>query len=71
MLTNQASNMLFLTGTKQPTHLAYVEWFTLFQQPELHHGLYKVSHLIRHGERLCHIPYIHASHPKFRMSDLI
>ncbi|KAG2096645.1 hypothetical protein BD769DRAFT_1631430 [Suillus cothurnatus] len=54
-LTNQASNVLFLTGTKQPTHLAYVEWFTPFQQPELHHGLYKVSRLIRHGEHLASI----------------
>ncbi|KAG1879977.1 hypothetical protein F4604DRAFT_1879899 [Suillus subluteus] len=56
MLTNQASNVLFHAGpAKPPTHLAYVEWFTPFQQPELHHGLYKVGRLIHHGECLASV----------------
>ncbi|KAG1871474.1 hypothetical protein F4604DRAFT_1489271, partial [Suillus subluteus] len=29
--------------------------FTPFQQPESHHGLYKICHLMHHGERLTSI----------------
>ncbi|KAG1748112.1 hypothetical protein EDB19DRAFT_1630396 [Suillus lakei] len=55
-LTTQATNLLFPAGpVKPPAHLAYVEWFTPFQQPESHHGLYKISRLMRHGERLASI----------------
>ncbi|KAG1764356.1 hypothetical protein EDD22DRAFT_979080 [Suillus occidentalis] len=55
-LTTQATNLLFPAGpVKPPAHLAYVEWFTPFQQPESHHGLYKISRLMCHGERLASI----------------
>ncbi|KAG2159787.1 uncharacterized protein EDB93DRAFT_1237070 [Suillus bovinus] len=55
-LTSQAMNVLFPTGpVKPPTHLAYVEWFMPFWQPESHHGLYKISHLMCHGECLASI----------------
>ncbi|KAG1890520.1 uncharacterized protein F5891DRAFT_1117930 [Suillus fuscotomentosus] len=55
-LTSQATNLLFPAGPlKPPAHLAYVEWFTPFQQPESHHGLYKICRLMRHGERLASI----------------
>ncbi|KAG1882873.1 hypothetical protein F4604DRAFT_1984324 [Suillus subluteus] len=55
-LTSKAMDLLFPAGpVKPPAHLAYVEWFTPFQQPESHHGLYKISRLMRHGERLASI----------------
>ncbi|KAG1874431.1 hypothetical protein F4604DRAFT_1880886 [Suillus subluteus] len=55
-LTSKAMDLLFPAGpVKPPAHLAYVEWFTPFQQPESHHGLYKISCLMRHGEHLASI----------------
>ncbi|KAJ7821262.1 hypothetical protein B0H14DRAFT_2831726 [Mycena olivaceomarginata] len=38
------------------TYLAYVEWFTSFKsQPERHHLMYKVSRVIKNGDRLASI----------------
>ncbi|KAG2029856.1 hypothetical protein BDR03DRAFT_975485 [Suillus americanus] len=54
-LTSQATAALFHTPENLPTHFAYVEWFTPFGQPEANHGLYKISHLVRNGERLASI----------------
>ncbi|CDO69394.1 hypothetical protein BN946_scf185040.g7 [Trametes cinnabarina] len=51
-----------------PKHLAYIDWFTPFQQPHPVHGMYKVSHDVdrtgsqmasivelRHIRRSCHL----------------
>ncbi|KAG2120459.1 uncharacterized protein F5147DRAFT_741494 [Suillus discolor] len=54
-LTSHAAAALFRTPAKAPTHFAYMEWFTPFGQPEANHGLYKISHIIRNGERLVSI----------------
>ncbi|KAG1854255.1 hypothetical protein F4604DRAFT_1883347 [Suillus subluteus] len=54
-LTSHAAAALFCTPAKAPTHLAYVELFTPFGQPEANHGLYKISCIICNGERLASI----------------
>jgi hypothetical protein len=37
-------------------YLVYVEWFSMFKpQPERHHLMYKVSHVIKNGDRLASI----------------
>lgn len=39
-----------------PVHLAYVEWFTrLRQQPEPHHGLYKLSRSMQGGQQMASV----------------
>ncbi|KAG2124671.1 hypothetical protein DEU56DRAFT_963354 [Suillus clintonianus] len=49
--------MLFSPTVQVPSHLAYIEWFTLFPPaPDRNHGFYKLSWaLARGGERLASI----------------
>ncbi|KAG1721919.1 hypothetical protein EDB19DRAFT_1646112, partial [Suillus lakei] len=54
-LISLAATALFRTPAKSPTHLAYVEWFMPFGQPEANHGLYKISRFICNGECLASI----------------
>ncbi|KAJ7429776.1 hypothetical protein B0H11DRAFT_1766431, partial [Mycena galericulata] len=50
-----AKTILPLT-TIPPKYLAYVEWFSAFKpQPEPHHLMYKVSRVIKNGDRLASI----------------
>ena len=43
-------NQLF-PGMEVPEHLAYIEWFTAFTQPDPNHGLYKLSKAMHAGAR--------------------
>ncbi|KAJ7756682.1 hypothetical protein B0H16DRAFT_1662562 [Mycena metata] len=46
---------LFGLGASPPKHLAYVEWFSPFTQPEPHHLMYKVNRSLKGGERIASI----------------
>ncbi|KDQ13244.1 hypothetical protein BOTBODRAFT_111901 [Botryobasidium botryosum FD-172 SS1] len=52
-LPAKASRLYFSTEPGEcPMHLAYVEWFTPFQTPERHSGLYKISRSMSNRERV-------------------
>ncbi|KAJ7125736.1 hypothetical protein C8R46DRAFT_927583 [Mycena filopes] len=46
---------LFLPGVTPPKHLAYVEWFSPFTDPEPDHLMYNVKRSMKDGERLASI----------------
>ncbi|KAG1898389.1 uncharacterized protein F5891DRAFT_955757 [Suillus fuscotomentosus] len=67
------TQLLFPPTHQPPKHLAYVEWFTPFPvTPDPRHGMYKISHVIKSGERVASIipisNIVHSIHliPKFR-----
>ncbi|KAL7279210.1 hypothetical protein ACG7TL_007050 [Trametes sanguinea] len=51
------SHARLFPGLDPPEHLAYVEWFTAFTQPDPIHGMYKISRSIRarDGARLASV----------------
>ncbi|KAJ7468883.1 hypothetical protein B0H11DRAFT_2159425 [Mycena galericulata] len=52
-LPTRLAKTIFPTNVVPPKYLAYVEWFTSFKpQPERHHLMYKVSRVIKNGDRL-------------------
>ncbi|KAI0351066.1 hypothetical protein OH77DRAFT_1411790, partial [Trametes cingulata] len=68
-LPRKSHSRLFPNLPEPPEHLAYVEWFTAFTQPDPAHGMYKVSRCrrardgarlasvieVRHIRRSCHL----------------
>ncbi|KAJ7312551.1 hypothetical protein DFH08DRAFT_791323 [Mycena albidolilacea] len=46
---------LFSPGIVPPKHLAYVEWFSPFTEPEPDHLMYKVNRSLKDGDRLSSI----------------
>ncbi|KAJ7789248.1 hypothetical protein B0H14DRAFT_2945102 [Mycena olivaceomarginata] len=55
-LPERLAKTVFPPNIVPPKYLAYVEWFTSFKsQPERHHLMYKVSRVIKNGDRLASI----------------
>ncbi|KAJ6526345.1 hypothetical protein B0H19DRAFT_1084449 [Mycena capillaripes] len=55
-LPEHLANTVFPPNIVPPKYLAYVEWFSSFKpQPERHHGMYKVSRVIKNGDQLASI----------------
>ncbi|KAJ7724958.1 hypothetical protein DFH07DRAFT_871823 [Mycena maculata] len=46
---------LFSRGVTPPEHLAYIEWFSPFTEPEPDHLMYKVNRSLKNGDRLASI----------------
>ncbi|KAJ7643458.1 hypothetical protein DFH06DRAFT_999028 [Mycena polygramma] len=46
---------LFSPGISPPTHLAYVEWFSPFTEPEPNHLMYKVHRSCKDGDRIASV----------------